>query len=60
MSNINTVAVATLTDVSAILLSEGVTPDEDALKAAKEKGINILSTSLSSYEAGVKLYGVLS
>ena len=51
MSNINIVAVATLTDASCIVLAEGVVPDQDALKAAEMKGINILSTNLSAYEA---------
>ena len=51
MSNINIVAVATLTDASCIVLAEGVMPDQDALKAAEMKGINILSTNLSAYEA---------
>ena len=55
MSNINTVAVATLTDVSCILLAEGVTPDENALEAAKSKRVNILSTKMSAYEAAVLL-----
>ena len=53
MSNINIVAVATLTDVSCIVLAEGVCPDADALSTAEAKGINILSTDLSSYEAAV-------
>ena len=60
MSNINTIAVAALTDVCAILLSENVQPDEDARAAAEAKGINILSTPLSSYEVAVKIHEVLS
>ena len=60
MSNINTVAVASLADVATILLTANVKPDEDALAAAKTKGINILSTPLSSYEAAVKIHEVLS
>ncbi len=59
MSNINTVAVATLVDASCILLAEGVTPDDDALNAAKAKGINILSTKLSAYEAALKVAEIL-
>nr|MBE6545638.1 hypothetical protein [Oscillospiraceae bacterium] len=53
MSNINTIAVATLTDASCILLAEDVLPDEDALRAAEAKGVNILSTSLSAYDAAL-------
>ena len=60
MSNINIVAVASLTDVSLILLSENVEPDADALNTARQKGINILSTDLSSYEAATKIAGIIS
>ena len=60
MSNINTVAVATLADVSCILLTENVSPDADALEAAKSKGINILKTNLTSYEAAIKVSEILS
>ena len=60
MSNINTVAVATLTDVSCILLTENVSPDADALEAARSKGINILKTHLTSYEAAIKVSEILS
>jgi hypothetical protein len=60
MSNINTVAVATLTDVSCILLAEGVMPDGELLKTAEAKGVNILSTGLSAYEAAIKIHGILN
>ena len=53
MSNINIVAVATLVDASCIILSEGVSPDPDALKTAESKGVNILSTPLSSFQAAI-------
>ena len=43
MSNINTVAVATLVDTSCILLAEDVVPDEELLQVATAKGVNILS-----------------
>jgi len=53
MSNVNIVAVATLTEISCIILAEGVHPDADALKTAEAKGINILSTNLSSFETSL-------
>lgn len=53
MSNINIVAVASLADVGCIILSEGVALDESVIKTARDKGVNILSTSLASYEAAV-------
>ena len=53
MSNVNIIAVATLADVGCILLSEGVKPDEDIIKLAEAKGVNVFSTPLSSYEAAI-------
>ena len=60
MSNINIVAVASLVDVSCVVLAEGVNPDEDALNAALAKGINILSTPQSAYSIAVAISGVIS
>ncbi|MGN1349087.1 MAG: DRTGG domain-containing protein [Acutalibacteraceae bacterium] len=51
MSNVNIVAVASLADVSCVILSEGVSLEESVIKTAADKGVNILSTSLNSYEA---------
>ena len=59
MSNINVIAVASLSDVSCVLLAEGVTLDDEVLTTAKEKGINILSTPLAAYEAAVKISGMI-
>ncbi len=59
MSNINVVAVASLSDVSCVLLAEDVTLDEGVLNTAKEKGINILSTPLSAYAAAIKISDVM-
>lgn len=50
MSNINIVAVAALTDVSCIILSEGVTVEENVKTTAEAKGVNILMSTLPSYE----------
>ena len=55
MSNVNILAVATLSDVSCIILTESTTLDGDMRKIAEEKGVNVLSTPLTSYEAAVKL-----
>lgn len=59
MSNINVVAVASLSDVSCVLLAEGVTMEDEVIKTAAEKGINILSTTLSAYEAAISLRELL-
>ena len=59
MSNINVIAVASLSDVSCVLLAENITLDDEVLKTAKEKGINVLSTSLSAYDTAIKISGVM-
>ena len=53
MTNINIVAVASLADVSAILLTESVEVDDAVIKKAEEQGINVLRTSLASFDAAI-------
>ena len=55
MSNLNVVAVATLSDVSCILLCEGVTLEESVKTTAESKGINVLTTDMTAYEAAKRL-----
>ena len=55
MSNVNVAAVAVLTDVSCIILTEGVAPDAPLLERAKGQGINLLGTSMSTYECALRL-----
>lgn len=59
MSNVNVIAVASLADTACIILAEGVSLDEEVMKTAEAKGINILSSSLPSYETALLLHGAL-
>ncbi len=59
MTNINVVAVASLTGVSAVLLCEGCEPDAEVLAAARERGINLLVTDDKIYEACLRLGAAL-
>ena len=59
MSNINVIAVASLSDVSCVIFSEGVMPENSVIETARAKGINLISSPLSSYEVAVKLSGIL-
>ena len=59
MSNLNVVAVATLADVSVILLCEGVLLDDEVLALAEGRGVNVLSTPLSAYEASKAISGIV-
>ncbi len=56
MSNLNIIAVASLADVSCIILSEGVTVDDSILKLAEEKDVNILLSDKKTYETAVAVY----
>ena len=53
MSNVNVLAVATLVDVACVLLCEGVTLEGEALEIAKQKGVNVISSSLPVYETAL-------
>ena len=55
MSNVNVAAVAVLTDVSCIILTEGVKPDTPLLARAQTQGINLLGTDLSTYACALRL-----
>lgn len=55
MSNVNVVAVASLSDVSCVILAEGVSPDSDLTALAEEKGINILTSALPAYETAIRI-----
>ena len=55
MSNLNIVAVATLADVSCIILAESVTLDEQVIETATSKDVNILSTDKTAYEVAAIL-----
>lgn len=58
MSNLNVVAVATLADVSCIILAEGVNLDEQVKATADAKGVNILSTDKTAYAVASALAGL--
>lgn len=59
MSNANTVAVCTLADPACIVLAEGVEPEPDMLKRAKEQGINVIATKLDSFSASVRIAALI-
>lgn len=56
MGNINSIAVATLADVSCIVLTENAALDEDAKKKAEAMDVTILQTEENSYHLATKFY----
>ena len=59
MSNINIVAVATLTDPCCIILAEGVVPDEGVVDKAMAQDVNILSSCKTSFNICADIKTVL-
>lgn len=59
MGNINTIAVAALTNISCIILAENASLDKDAKSKAIEHNIPIFVTNLNSYNIAVKISKLL-
>jgi len=57
--HLNTVAVATLREIGAIVISHGFIPDEEVIDRAKKERIWILTTEEPSFEISGKLYRLL-
>lgn len=56
MGNVNTLAVATLTDAACIILAEGSSLDEPARKKAAEQGVTVLRTEHPIFETALSIY----
>ena len=59
MNNVNVIAVASLADAAAVLLAEDVSLTPDALAAAEEKGICVLSAKQPVYDLCAGIAGLL-
>ena len=56
MGNVNAVAVATLTEVSAIVLTESAALDAEAAVKAEQQGIPVYTCAENTYETAVRVY----
>jgi len=56
LTHLQTVHVADIVDAVAICYMRSKKPQDDAVELARKKGIVLLSTKLSSYEASGRLY----
>ena len=59
MSNINTVAVASLADTAGIILVEDAALDADAKARAEQQEIAVYGTSLPAFETALKIASLL-
>lgn len=60
MGNMNSVAVASLAEIGAIILADGVKPDANALKRAEENGINIYLSDDPVFDTALKIHKALN
>ena len=58
MGNRNVIAVATLADVSCVIIAEGYDFDEDALEAARGK-VSLMKSQLPVFETASLIHGAL-
>lgn len=59
MGNMNSIAVASLSDVSCIVLSEGMVLDADGYSKAISQNICVLQSELPTYEIALKITNCL-
>lgn len=59
MGNLNTLAVASLTDAACVILAEGVALDENASAKARQQGITVLRTEEPVFDAALAVHGRL-
>lgn len=52
----NIIAVAALLDLSAIIVTEGASPDPNTIQKANDEGINLLRTTDNSFQVVGKLW----
>lgn len=60
MGNMNSVAVASLAEIGAIILADGVKPDANAVKRAEENGINIYLSDESVFDTALKIHRTIN
>ncbi len=59
MGNINTLAVASLTDSACVVLAEGTSLDDSVIEKAAQQDITLLKTDLPIFDAGLKVHELL-
>ena len=60
MANMNTLAVASLTDAACVILAEGAALDDLCLQKAKTQGITVFETALPVFDAALKIHEIMN
>lgn len=50
LTNLNTIAVATLTEASCIIIPQGIIPDRAVLERASREGVPVLGSELNGFD----------
>lgn len=59
-THVNVMAVATLKDLSAVILVKGLEPEANTLQQSNKEGIPILGTNLQAFEISGLLYNLIN
>ena len=59
MGNINSIAVATLTDTGCIILADNVTLDEAAMQKAKQHNVAVLKSDMPVFETALAVHSAI-
>lgn len=59
-SHLNVVAIASLKEISAVVLVKGIRPDEQVIAKAEKEGIPILTAPGPAFEIVGKIYHILN
>ena len=60
MGNMNTLAVAALSDMACVIMAENAHLDQTAMNKARVQGITVLETELPIFDAALKIHQLLS
>jgi len=55
-AHINIVAIASLTETAAVIVTEGTTPEPEVVEKANSQGVTLLGTSEGTYQIVGKLW----
>ena len=59
VSNMNTLAVASLRDSACVILSENVEPNDLVIRKAEQEGIAVLKSPLPSFDTALRVWQLL-
>lgn len=56
----NVMAIASLRDLSTVIITSGETPAEETMAQSNEEGIPVLGTTLNTFELSGRLYSLIT